>query len=134
MVPRGADAELFVVGAELDGEPRLFLVESATPGLEVEAEPSMGLRAASLSRLVLDGRPRSPELAPLGTADDYAECVRLSRLAWCALSLGTAQAVLDYVIPYVNEREAFGEPISHRQCVAFMVANIGDRAAAACGW
>jgi alkylation response protein AidB-like acyl-CoA dehydrogenase len=29
------------------------------------------------------------------------------------------------VIPYVNEREAFGEPISHRQSVAFMVANIG---------
>ena len=51
--------------------------------------------------------------------------MRLSRLAWCALSLGTAQAVLDYVIPYVNEREAFGEPISHRQSVAFMVANIG---------
>ena len=124
MVPRGADAELFVVGADLDGEPRLFLVESATAGLEIEAEPSMGLRAASLSRVVLDG-VRVPELSLLGTADDYAECVRLSRLAWCALSLGTAQAVLDYVIPYVNEREAFGEPISHRQSVAFMVANIG---------
>ena len=27
-------------------------------------------------------------------------------------------------MPYVNEREAFGEPISHRQAVAFMVANI----------
>jgi len=25
----------------------------------------------------------------------------------------------------VNSREAFGEPISHRQSVAFMVANIG---------
>jgi alkylation response protein AidB-like acyl-CoA dehydrogenase len=32
--------------------------------------------------------------------------------------------VLDYVTPYVNERTAFGEPISHRQSVAFMVANI----------
>jgi alkylation response protein AidB-like acyl-CoA dehydrogenase len=124
MVPRGADAELFVVGAVLEGEPRLFLVESDTPGLEIEAEPSMGLRAASLSRLVLDG-VRVGDLAPLGTTEDYAEAVRLSRLAWCALSLGTAQAVLDYVIPYVNEREAFGEPISHRQSVAFMVANIG---------
>ncbi len=124
MVPRGADAELFVVGAELDGEPRLFLVESDTPGLVVEAEPSMGLRAASLSRLVLTG-VRVGDLAPLGGAADYLECVRLSRLAWCALSLGTAQAVLDYVIPYVNEREAFGEPISHRQSVAFMVADIG---------
>jgi len=123
LVPRGADAELFVVGAELDGEPRLFLVESATAGLEIEAEPSMGLRAASLSRLVLDGA-HVDGLSLLGTTEDYVECMRLSRLAWCALSLGTAQAVLDYVVPYVNEREAFGEPISHRQSVAFMVADI----------
>jgi alkylation response protein AidB-like acyl-CoA dehydrogenase len=28
------------------------------------------------------------------------------------------------VIPYVNERIAFGEPISHRQAVAFDVSNI----------
>jgi alkylation response protein AidB-like acyl-CoA dehydrogenase len=124
LVPRGADAELFVVGALLDGEPRLFVVESGAAGIEIEAEPSMGLRAASLSRLALTD-VRVGDLAPLGTADDYRECVRLSRLAWCALSLGTAQAVLDYVVPYVNEREAFGEPISHRQSVAFMVANIG---------
>src|SRR5205085_11873291 len=67
---------------------------------------------------------RVGELSLLGDSDDYVECVRLSRLGWCALSLGTAQAVLDYVIPYVNEREAFGEPISHRPGVAFMVANI----------
>jgi alkylation response protein AidB-like acyl-CoA dehydrogenase len=124
MVPRGADAELFVVGADLEGEPRLFLVESGTPGVTIEAEPAMGLRAASLSRLVLTD-VRVDDLAPLGSTEDHAECVRLSRLAWCALSLGTAQAVLDYVVPYVNEREAFGEPISHRQSVAFMVANIG---------
>ena len=50
--------------------------------------------------------------------------MRLARLGWSALAVGTGQAVLDYVIPYVNERQAFGEPISHRQAVAFMVANI----------
>ena len=48
----------------------------------------------------------------------------LSGLAACALAVGTAQAVLDYVTVYVNEREAFGEPISHRQAVAFMVADM----------
>ncbi|GAB2862295.1 acyl-CoA dehydrogenase family protein [Nocardioides pacificus] len=125
MVPRGADAELLVVGAQLDGRPVLFLVESSAAGLLVEADPSMGLRAASLARVTLDG-VRVPADAVLGAADGttYAECVRLSRLAWCALAVGTGQAVLDYVTPYVNEREAFGEPISHRQSVAFMVANI----------
>ena len=124
MVPRGADAELFVVGADLGGEHRLFLVESGSEGVAIEGEPAMGLRAAELSRLVLTG-VRVEAIGLLGGADDYAECVRLSRLAWCALAVGTAQAVLDYVIPYVNEREAFGEPVSHRQGVAFMVANIG---------
>jgi alkylation response protein AidB-like acyl-CoA dehydrogenase len=75
--------------------------------------------------LVLDG-VRVPEHALLGTADGttYAECVRLSRLAWCALAVGTGQAVLDYVTPYVKEREAFGEPVAHRQSVAFMVADM----------
>ena len=42
-----------------------------------------------------------------------------------ALAVGTGQAVLDYVIPYVNERVAFGEPVSNRQAVAFAVADIG---------
>ena len=124
-VVRGAEAELFVVGASLGGRPVLVLVEAATSGLTVEADPSMGLRAASLSRLHLDG-VRVPADAVLGDLDGtaYAECVRLSRLAWCALAVGTGQAVLDHVSAYVNEREAFGEPISHRQSVAFMVADM----------
>ncbi|HSY15670.1 MAG TPA: acyl-CoA dehydrogenase family protein [Jatrophihabitantaceae bacterium] len=133
LVPRAAEAELFVIGAELDGRPALFIVESSSAGLTVEAEPAMGLRAASLGRVVLDG-VRLPADAQLGTAHIgasklgtalYADCVRLARLGWCALALGTAQAVLDYVVPYVNDREAFGEPVSHRQSVAFAVANIG---------
>jgi alkylation response protein AidB-like acyl-CoA dehydrogenase len=123
LVPRGAEAELFVIAARTESGPALFLVESDTPGLTVEAEPSMGLRAASMSRVVLE-KTKLPASARLAQGEQYAECVRLARLGWCALSLGTAKAVLDYVTPYVNERHAFGEPISHRQSVAFMVANI----------
>ena len=126
LVPRGADAELFVIGARLDtGTNALFLVEAGTAGLSVEADPAMGVRAASLTKVVLD-RVAVPAEALLGSDDGttYAECVRLSRLAWCALAVGTGQAVLDYVTPYVKEREAFGEPVAHRQSVAFMVADI----------
>ena len=128
-VVRGADAELFVVGALLDGRPQLFLVESKADGITIESDPSMGLRAASLSRLLLED-VAVEKISLLGDAEDYAECVRFSRLAWCALAVGTAQAVLDYVTPYVKEREAFGEPIAHRQSVAFMVANIAIEAQA----
>jgi len=125
MVPRGPHAELFVVGADLEGSPALFLVESRTEGIAIEAEPSMGVRAATLSRLVLND-VEVGSIALLGEADGstYLEAVRASRLAWCALAVGTGQAVLDYVTPYVKERTAFGEPIAHRQSVAFMVANI----------
>ncbi|MFF2085915.1 acyl-CoA dehydrogenase family protein [Nocardia sp. NPDC058176] len=129
LVPAAADAELFVVAAELDGRPALFLVESDTAGLSVEADPSMGLRAAGLGRLILDNVAVGTE-AVLGDGDakaraaEYADAVQLARLGWASLAIGTGQSVLDYVIPYVNEREAFGEPISHRQAVAFMVANI----------
>lgn len=129
LVPAAADAELFVVAAELDGRPALFIVESDTAGLSVEADPSMGLRAAGLGRLILDN-VAVPAEAVLGDGDakaraeEYADAVQLARLGWSSLAIGTGQAVLDYVIPYVNEREAFGEPISHRQAVAFMVANM----------
>ncbi|WP_323793975.1 acyl-CoA dehydrogenase family protein [Nocardioides sp.] len=125
LVPRGADAELFIVGALLDGAPALFLVESGTDGLAVEGDPAMGVRAASLTRITLTDVKVGSD-AVLGETDGstYRDCVRLSRLAWCALAIGTGQAVLDYVTPYVKERQAFGEPIAHRQSVAFMVANI----------
>ncbi|MCW2844741.1 MAG: acdA 8 [Nocardioides sp.] len=125
LVVRGAEAELFVIGASLDDQPVLFLVEAGTDGMAVEGDPAMGIRAASLTRLTLDN-VAVPGDAVLGATDGttYVECVRLARLAWCALAVGTGQAVLDYVTPYVKEREAFGEPIAHRQSVAFMVANI----------
>ena len=84
----------------------------------------MGIRAASTARLILDG-VKVAEGAVLGDASSYAEAIRLGRIGWAALACGTGKAVLDYVIPYVNERQAFGEPISNRQAVAFMVANIG---------
>lgn len=126
MVPRAAEAELFIVAAELDGRPALFVLESSTAGLSIEAEPAMGLRAAATGRLILENVQLPGEALLGGTqAETYAECVNLARLGWCALAVGTGQAVLDYVIPYVNERVAFGEPISHRQSVAFAIANIG---------
>lgn len=127
LVPAAADAELFIVGAQLNGKPALFIVEAASKGVAVTSSPSMGLRAAALGQLELSG-VTVPLHARLGedeaTDADYSEALALSRLGWAALAVGTSHAVLDYVVPYVKEREAFGEPIAHRQAVAFMCANI----------
>ncbi len=127
LIPAAADAELFIVAAQLNGKPALFIVEASTPGVSVKADRSMGIRAAALGQIELS-KVSVPLSARLGEDDasdaDYSEAIALSRLGWAALAVGTSHAVLDYVIPYVKEREAFGEPIARRQAVAFMCANI----------
>jgi alkylation response protein AidB-like acyl-CoA dehydrogenase len=127
LLARAAECELFAVAADAqDLGPALFIVESSTAGLSIQPEPAMGLRAASTGALHLDSA-RVPATALLaeGAPAAYAECVERARIAWCGLALGTCEAVRDYVVPYVNQRSAFGEPISNRQAVAFTVADMG---------
>jgi alkylation response protein AidB-like acyl-CoA dehydrogenase len=126
LVARAGECELFVIAADAAGiGPSLFVLEPGAPGLAVQAEPAMGLRAAATGRLLLE-RVRVGEDALLGESarEGYVECVQRARIAWCALAVGLSQAVLDYVIPYVKERMAFGEPIADRQSVAFAVSDI----------
>jgi len=127
LIARPKECELFLVAAEADGVgPALFVIESGTDGLEIEDEPAMGLRPAATGRLLLED-VKLPDTALLGEGkrEDYVECVQRARVAWCSLAVGAAQATLDYVKQYVNERTAFGEPISNRQGVAFAVSDIG---------
>lgn len=127
LLARPKECELFLVAAEAEGiGPALFVIESGTSGLTVEEEPAMGLRPASTGRLLLED-VTLPGTALLGEGkrEDYVECVQRARVAWCSLAIGTAEATLDYVKQYVNERTAFGEPISNRQGVAFAVSDIG---------
>ncbi len=127
LVPLGASADFFLVAAELDTKgPNVFIVRPDLPGVTIEAEPAMGLRAAATCTLRFDKTPLQAGdlLGERPGACNFQELVDLSRLVWCGLALGTAQAVLDLVIPYCNERVAFGEPITNRQSVAFMIANI----------
>jgi len=126
LVPHGARAELFLVAADLPGRgPALFLVPTSGGGVTVTAEPAMGVRAAATATVTFEG-VRVPATALLGEGrrEVYAECVHRARLAWCAVAVGASQAALDYLIPYVNERVAFGEPIAHRQAVAFSVSDV----------
>jgi alkylation response protein AidB-like acyl-CoA dehydrogenase len=126
LVPRGGDADLLLVAAELeDRGPALFLVETSGAGITTVAEPGMGVRAAATATVVFND-VKLPAEALLGDADQdvYTECIHRARLGWCAVSVGAAQAALDYLIPYVNERTAFGEPIANRQAVAFQISDV----------
>lgn len=120
LVILGEKAEFYIVSAQLDGKPNLFLVEKHE-SVSVRPNPAMGLKACETVGLRFGNTP-----ATLLTDDDfsYQTFLDLGAISWCALAIGTCQAVKDYVIPYANERIAFGEPISHRQSVAFMIADM----------
>ena len=123
LVADAANGALFIVGALIDGAPRLVIVEAGTGGLLVEDDPAMGVRATNTGRLVLKS-VSVPAANVLGTTDDYTDAVRRARLGWAAAAMGAAQAALDQLIPYVKERQAFGEPIAYRQAVAFTISDI----------
>ncbi|MGB1012978.1 MAG: acyl-CoA dehydrogenase family protein [Nannocystaceae bacterium] len=129
LVPLANEAELLLVFAHLQGEgPRGFLVEATTPGVQAKPQRTMGIQAAAPGTVVLSGA-RVPQSALLGdnstwSASAIDNLVARGRIGMSALAVGTCRAVLDYVIEYCNSRTAFGEPISHRQAVAFMIADI----------
>ena len=126
IVPLGSSASFFLIAAKTaDLGIQLFILDKNAEGITIESDRSMGLNAAGLSTLHLKN-VRVDKSAQLGGDEgiDYNNFINYSKLGWCALAVGCGQAVLDYVIPYANERYAFGEPISHRQAVAFMIADI----------
>lgn len=111
------DAARFLVNATFDGTSKLAVVERGA--LDTHPVPTMGLRAASLGRLELRDTP------VLDVIDADLDAVRArARIAWSALCVGQCQALLDYAIPFCNERVAFGEPISHKQSIAFLLADL----------
>ena len=130
LVPRAADAELFVIGARLgDRGPALFIVEAGTEGLSVTAEPGdgrprrghrpAGARPASGCRpsALLGGEPATPTSA-------YASAWRWPGWPGARWRSAPGRRCSTTSSDYVTERHAFGEPIANRQAVAFAVANI----------
>jgi len=125
MVPLGLDAELILVMAQLDDEgPAAFIVEGTPEGMSREVESNMGLRTLQMATLTFDKVQLDSESLLGSRSFDLQRFIDLSRIGLCALAVGTCQGVLDYVKVYCNERIAFGEPITNRQSVAFMIADI----------
>ncbi|MBJ8439567.1 acyl-CoA dehydrogenase family protein [Acinetobacter junii] len=120
LVVLGDTSDVFLVSAEYNGQPDIFVVQ-CDESIAIKSNPAMGLKAAETAILQFN---RTPALR-LGDADfDYTAFVDLGNLMWCAMAVGTCEAIKAYCIKYANERTAFGEPISHRQSVAFMIADM----------
>ena len=120
LVILGETADLILVNADFNGRPDVFIVQRDAT-ITVRKTPAMGLKATETVTLKFDNTPAER----LGDDDfDYRSFLELGNLMWCALAVGTCEAVKAYCIKYANERTAFGEPISHRQSIAFMIADM----------
>ncbi len=120
LVILGDTADVFLVSAEFNGQPDIFVVQS-NETIAIKANPAMGLKATETATLHFN---QTPALRLGDTDFDYTAFVDLGNLMWCAMAIGTGEAIKAYCIKYANERTAFGEPISHRQSVAFMIADM----------
>lgn len=125
MVPLGKQAEYILVAAQDENNSiKIFIVATNQNGLTVNTDKCMGLNSAELCTVKLDNVVVHVSAILGDDSFNYDKFITYSRLGWCALAVGCCQAVLDYVIPYANDRYAFGEPISNRQAVAFMIADM----------
>ena len=55
---------------------------------------------------------------------DYSRLIQKSRVAMSAIGTGVSRASLDFVKAYARQRVQFGEPIAHKQSIAFMLAEM----------
>ncbi|HNY66493.1 MAG TPA: acyl-CoA dehydrogenase family protein [Deltaproteobacteria bacterium] len=129
LVPLGGTAEKFIVYAARDGQKGYenvlgLVVDRAQPGLTIGGrERNMGISALDTVELELEDVTVGGD-AVLGGEEgmDFKALVSASRVALCALAVGTARAANEYARQYALERNAFGEPIAHRQAISFMLA------------
>lgn len=120
LVVLGETADIILVSADLNGATEVFIVKRDS-SITFKKSPAMGLKAAETVTLKFNNTAAER----LGDGDfNYSQFLDLGNLMWCAISVGTCEAVKTYCIKYVNERVAFGEPVSHRQGVAFIIADM----------
>ncbi len=125
-VPFGAEAELLLVYANEEGQTQAFLVERGTPGLVVkERDRYAGIRALPTYEVALEGC-RVPRCQRIGEEAGISmeRLLERSRVALAALAVGLARGAFEYARDYAKQRVQFGEPIAHRQAIAFMIAEM----------
>jgi alkylation response protein AidB-like acyl-CoA dehydrogenase len=126
LVPMGDRATHFLVVARNGDDLGAFIVARDAAGVTIsETEKNLGLRALSthtidFERVELDAGAR---LGGEGGCD-VQRIINSSRTALSAVMLGISRAVLEYVVPYAKDREAFDEPIAKKQAIAFMCSDM----------
>jgi acyl-CoA dehydrogenase len=145
-ITNGAVADLYFVAARLrpaatagtaTGEAKrhrgisVFLVERSTPGFTVSRKlDKMGMRASDTAELAFHD-VRVPTENLLGQeGGGFYEVMRIfqrERLVAGLHAVAMSARALEDTIAYVQERQAFGEPLSHKQAIRHRLADLATR-------
>jgi alkylation response protein AidB-like acyl-CoA dehydrogenase len=124
-------ADVFIIFAKVDGEKfTAFIVDRDTPGLTVgPEEKKMGIKGSSTCAVILENAlvPVDNVLGEIGRGHVVAfNILNVGRFKLGAATVGGCKFTLEHVIPYVNQRQQFGRPLSS---FGLIRAKIGDIAA-----
>jgi butyryl-CoA dehydrogenase len=139
-VTSGSTADLAIVFAVTDPEKgkkgiSAFIVPTATPGWTVaRLEKKLGQRASDTAQIVLDEVRVTPDLMLGAEGEGYRIALANlegGRIGIAAQAVGMARAAHEAALAYAKERQSFGRPIIEHQAVAFRLADMATRIAAA---
>ena len=132
-ITNGPEADTFVIYGKTDPESgsrgiTAFLVEKSFSGFHASPKlDKMGMRGSSTSELVFQDC-EVPEENVLGGVGEGVRVLMsgldFDRLVLAGGPLGIMQSCLDVVIPYVHQREQFGQPIGEFQLIQAKLADM----------
>ena len=135
-ITNGPDADTYVVYAKTQPEAdaqgiTAFIVECETPGFtRSPGLQKLGMRGSGTCELVFEDA-EVPAANVLGRENGGVGVLMsgldFERVVLAAGPIGIMQACLDTVVPYIHDREQFGEPIGRFQLVQAKLADMYTR-------
>ncbi len=125
-VPYADESEHIIIAASLNGGNDLFIVSRDNSGIKISAqEKNLGLYSLKTYEVELKNCEIPAEDRIGGEAGcDYNKFLQKSRTAVSAIGTGVSRASYEYAREYSLERVQFGEPVAHKQSVAFIIAEM----------
>jgi glutaryl-CoA dehydrogenase len=123
-------ADAAVVWAKTDEGVKGFIVEKGMPGFDTqEIENKFSLRASVTGALFFNSVriPEANVLPGVSSLKGPLSCLTQARYGISWGVIGAAQACLDEVLKYTEDRVLFGRPIAHTQSIQIRMADMCRR-------
>jgi alkylation response protein AidB-like acyl-CoA dehydrogenase len=125
-------ADVFAVFAKVDGEQfTAFIVDRDSPGVTIGPEEmKMGLKGSSTCAVIMEDAkvPVANILGEIGRGHVVAfNILNVGRFKLGAGTVGGCKLALEFAVPYVNQRQQFGRPLSDFGLIRAKIADIAVR-------